>query len=190
LAKSKLVPRVPVGAIKGDPDLEKAEKQFDVILHLIGQVVVAWGEMDDTLIYVLARLSGSRPKAAGIMYYALDAFSTRLVVIRGLAQHKLKAGKKRADLIRLLDQIGKLGRTRNDIIHAVYRLIYDPKPNKWIIKKMVFRSARETLYKETLAQTGELENHLELLNSVRFGLRVFSDLVPRPRKSPRHWRLS
>src|SRR5262245_60128186 len=146
--------------------------------------------MDDTLIYVLARLSGSRPKTAGITYYALDALSTRLAVIKGLAQHKLKAGKKRADLLKMLDQIGKLGRTRNDIIHAVYRLIYDPKPNKWIIKKMVFRSASETLYKETLAQTVELENHLELLSSVRLGLRVFSGLEPRPRKSRRDWRLS
>src|SRR5262249_53963395 len=88
LAKSKLVP------VRGGPDLEKAERQFDVILHLIGQVVVAWGKMDDALIYVLARLSGSRPKAAGITYYALDALSTRLAVIKGLAQHKLKAGKK------------------------------------------------------------------------------------------------
>jgi hypothetical protein len=182
LAKSKLPP------VRGDPDLEKAERQFDVILHLIGQVVVAWGEMDDTLIYVLARLSGSRPKAAGITYYALDATSTRLAVIKGLAQHKLKARKKkRTDLLKLLDRLGKLGRTRNDIIHAVYRLIYDPKPGKWMITKMVFRSAREALYKETLAQTGELENHLEQLSDVRFRLRIFSDLVPRPREGRRHW---
>ncbi len=87
-------------------------------------------------------------------------------------------------MLKLLEQLGKLGRTRNDIIHAVYRLIYDPKPGKWIIKKMVFRSARETLYKETLAQTGELENHLEQLSNVRFGLRVFSGLTPRLRKMP------
>jgi len=86
LAKSKLLP------VQGDPDREKAERQFNVILHLIGQVVVAWGEMDDTLIYVLARLSGSRLKAAGITYYALDALSTRLAVIKGLAQHKLAKG--------------------------------------------------------------------------------------------------
>ena len=99
----------------------------------------------------------------------------------------LKARKKRDELLKLLDQLGKLGRTRNDIIHAVYRLIYDLKPNKWVIKKMVFRSARETLYKETLAQTGELENHIEQLGSVRFHLRVFCDLVPRQRKAKQPW---
>jgi len=182
LAKSKLAP------VRGDPDLDKAQRQFDVILYLIGQVVVAWGEMDDTLIHVLARLSGNRPKAAGITYYALDALSTRLAVIKGLAQHKLKAGKKkRTDLLKLLDRLGKLGRTRNDIIHAVYRLIYDPKPDKWMIKKMVFRSLRETLYRETLAQTAELEDHLEQLSDVRFRLRIFSGLVPTPRKGRRHW---
>jgi hypothetical protein len=178
LAKSSSASASP-GA---DPGLQKAENQLDVILHLIGQVVVAWGEIDEALIYLLARLSGSRPKPAGITYYALDALSTRLAVVKGLAQHKLKAGKKRSDLLRLLEKLRKLGTTRNDIIHAVYRLTYEPESGRWTIKKMVFRSARETLYKETLAQTGELENHLEQLSSVGFSLRSFCE-VPRPRRA-------
>jgi hypothetical protein len=151
---------------------EKSEHDFDVLLHLIGQVVVAWGEMDDMLIHLLARLAGFNLKAAGVTYYALDAFSTRLAVIKGLAQHKLRTGKRRTNLLEFLERLGKLGTTRNDIIHAVYRRIYDPKLGKRVIKKMVFRSARKDLYQETLAQTGELETHLKLLSDARFWLQM------------------
>jgi hypothetical protein len=150
--------------------LEAGEAKFDALLHLIGQVVVAWGEMDDLLIHLLARLAGCKLRAAGVTYYALDAFSTRLAVINGLAQHKLKAGKKRTALLEWLERLNKLGKTRNDIIHAVYRMFYDPKLGKWVIKKMVFRSARKDLYQETIAQTGELETHLQLLRNARFWL--------------------
>jgi hypothetical protein len=150
-----------------DPEYEKVQRQFDQILHLIGQVVIAWGELDDSLIRLLAHLSGSRLKAAGVTYYALDAFSTRLAVINGLAQHKLKAGRKRTDLLAFLAKLNKLGTTRNDIIYAVYHVVYDSKKRKWVIKKWVFRSARKELYLETLAQTGELETHLDRLRDAR-----------------------
>jgi hypothetical protein len=122
------------------------------------------------VIHLLARLSGSRLKAAGITYYALDAFSTRLAVIKGHAQHKLKAGKKQTDLLKFLEHLGKLGTTRNNIIHAVYRKVYDPKKGKLVIRKMVFRSARKQLHQETLAQTGELETHLQELRNAWFWL--------------------
>ena len=159
-----------------DPGYEKAQAQFDQILHLIGQVVMAWGELGDSLIHLFARLSGSRLKSAGITYYALDAFSTRLAVITGLAQHKLKASRKRTSLLEFLAKLSKLGTARNDIIHAVYRIVFDPKRGKrgkWVIKKWVFRSARKELYQETLAQTGELETHLDRLRGARDWL-VFS----------------
>ena len=112
--------------------IEKVHQQFDVILHLIGQVVIEWGELDDSLIHLLAILSGCRLRTAGITYYALDAFSTRLAVIKGLAQHKLRKGKKRTKLLEFLERLSKLGKTRNDIIHAIYRIIYDPKIEKMV----------------------------------------------------------
>jgi hypothetical protein len=161
-----------------DTDREKAQIKFDVILHLIGQVVVAWGELDNSLIHLLARLAGCKLKAAGITYYALDAFSTRFAVIEGLAQHKLKTGKKRTTLLEFLERLSKLGTTRNDIIHAVYHMVYDPKPGKWIIKKIVFPSARNDLYQETIAQTGELETHLQLLINARSWLYMNGWMTP------------
>jgi hypothetical protein len=151
-------------------DQEKVQAQFDVILHLIGQIVVAWGLLDESLIRLLARLLGCRPKAAGIAYYALDATSTRLAVIRGLAEHKLKPNKKRMNLLAFLTRLEKLGTARNDIIHAVYGIVYDPKISKWKIEKMIFRSARKELYQLTIAQTGELETHLRLLRGARLWL--------------------
>jgi hypothetical protein len=166
-----------------DPDREKAQIKFDVILHLIGQVVVAWGKLDDLLIHLLARLAGCKLKASGVTYYALDALSTRLAVIKGLAHHKLKPGKKRTALLEFLNRLQKLGTTRNDIIHAVYRMVYDPKSGKWIIKKTVFRSARNDLYQETIAQTGELETHLQLLLNARFWLYMNGWMAP-ARKLP------
>jgi hypothetical protein len=165
-----------------DPGHEKAEARFDTILHLIGQVVVGWGELDDSLIHLFARLAGCRLQAAGIAYYALDAFSTRLAVIKGLAQHKLRQGRRRKALLEFLERLKKLGNTRNDIIRAVYHIVYDPRDKKWVVKKWIFRSARKQLYQETLAQTGELENHLELLRSARFWLGMSGWLSPRSRR--------
>jgi hypothetical protein len=46
-------------------------------------------------------------KAAGIIYYALDASSTRLAVITGLAQHKLRPGKDRTEVLRKIGKIGQ-----------------------------------------------------------------------------------
>jgi hypothetical protein len=169
-----------------DPAYEKAQAQFDQILHLIGQVVIAWGELDDSLIHLLARLSGCRLKSAGITYYALDAFSTRLTVITGLAQHKLRKGKNRDNLLAILSKLSKLGTARNDIVHAVYRVVFDPKRGKrgkWVIKKWVFRSARKELYQETLAQTGELKTHLDRLRGFRTWF-ALSGWHPQPAKLP------
>jgi hypothetical protein len=139
----------------------------DEILHLIGQVVTAWAELDDSLIHLLAKLAGCQPKAAGIIYYALDAFSTRLAVIEGLARHKLKTGKRRTALLQFIERLKKLATARNDIVHAVYNVVYKPKAKGPILIKKVFRSAREQLFQETVAQTGELETHVRLLGGAK-----------------------
>jgi hypothetical protein len=171
-------------AMADDPDHEKAEAQLDQILHLIGQVVTGWAELDNSLIHLLARLAGCRPKAAGIIYYALDAFSTRLAVIKGLAQHKLRKGRDRTALLRFLDRLHQLGTTRNDIVHAVYQMVYMPQRRKTVIKKMVFRSARKAPHQETIAQTGELETHVRLLQDARLWLNIYR-WGPRSRSGPR-----
>src|SRR5205807_9267707 len=118
-------------------------------------------------IHLLSRLAGCRPKAAGIIYYALDAFSTRLSVITGLARHKLRSGRERTNLLRFLSRLQKLATTRNDIIHAVYQIVRQPKPQKSYVEKMVFRSAREILFQKTRAQAGELETHARLVRGAR-----------------------
>lgn len=153
--------------MSSDDDLDRAEAKLAQILYLIGNVVAAWAALDDPLIHLLARLAGCKPKAAGIMYYALDATRTRLTLIKGLAQHKLRKGKDRTELLKFLTRLDGLATTRNDIVHAVYQKIYDPKKDKWIIRKMVFRSVREKLYQKTVAQTGELKTHIRLLESAR-----------------------
>ena len=52
-------------------------------------------------------------------------------------------------------------------------MVYLPNPPKTIIRKMVFRSAREKLYQETIAQTGELETHVRFLRGARLWLEAF-----------------
>ena len=151
-------------------DFDLADEELAKILYLIGLVVAAWAELDDYLIRLLARLIGCKPKAAGIIYYALDAFSTRFAVINGLAQHKLKVSKKRTELLGFLKRLNKLATTRNNMIHAVYHKVYTPDSGKTVIRKAVFRSKLETLHQETLAQTGELETHLNLLAGARLWL--------------------
>lgn len=150
---------------------DDAETRFAEILYLIGAVVTAWSLLDDALIRLLAKLAGCRPKSAGIIYYALDAFSTRFAVIRGLAQHKLRPGKDRTNLLAFLKRLEKLATTRNDIVHAVYHMVYEPD-GKSYVRKMVFRSAREKLYQEMLAQTGELQTHARLVRGARTWLEL------------------
>jgi hypothetical protein len=151
---------------------QQAQDKYDQILHLIGRVVAAWARLDDPLIELLSRLAGCRPKSAAIMYYALDATSTRLAMITGLAQHKLRKGKRRTDLLAFLKRLEKLATTRNDIVHANYSVILRVKDGKLLVRKRVVRSARAQLLVDTLAQTGELATHARFVNGAGFWLLV------------------
>lgn len=139
--------------------------EHSTILYLIGLVVSGWSELDNSLIFLLSNLAKCDLKSAGVIYYALDAFSTRLSVISGLALHRMKKSKRRDQLLDFLHRLRKLATTRNDIIHAVYSL--ERSAGKTVVTKSVFRSQRDTLYVKTKAQTGELETHIERLATAR-----------------------
>jgi hypothetical protein len=68
-----------------DAEYDRIMEEFDTILHLMGQIVAAWASLDEALMQLLATLAGCEPKAAGVIYYALDAFSTRHSVATLLA---------------------------------------------------------------------------------------------------------
>ena len=43
------------------------------------------------------------------------------------AQHKLRPGKDRTALLQFLERLKKLATKRNDIVHAVYLMVYERK---------------------------------------------------------------
>ncbi len=170
-----------------DPEFARVMEEYNVILRLIGEVVTKWASLDDRLIWLLSYLAGCEPQPAGVIYYALNAFSTRYEVIKALAQHSLGEGEPRDHLLPFLDQLSRLATVRNDIVHAVYKITIDAseaeKKRKITIEKHVFRSQRKELHQKIKAQTGELVTHCNKLDNAVLFLVVFNFLAsgrPRP----------
>jgi hypothetical protein len=149
-----------------DPSSHQAQEKFDLILRLIGEVVVKWAQLDEPLIKLLASLSNCSLRAAGITFYSLNSTGARYDLLSGLARHNITGGQQQ-EVLDLISGLREHTNSRNDIIHAVYRIAYfpDKKRNKWRVTKHLFRSQRKELFVETEGQTGEIETHIKKLDA-------------------------
>ncbi len=163
-----------------------ANEKYQKILKLIGEVVAEWASLDHQLVELLGHMAKCDNRIATIIYHSLESFAPRLAILKALAQHALDL-KDRATLLDVLARLNELHKTRNDLIHASYSVHHDftKSPPRVALKKHITRSARKSFEREILAQTGEIETHLDLLYALSQFLHMF--LPPGDREAARYW---
>jgi hypothetical protein len=102
-------------AVGGDA-ASRAER--DEILRLTGEVVVAWAEIDEILSHILGCLAECDESAALVIYHTPRNFGGRLEMIQNLAKQRMPKWADRETLMRALDKLDRLSKSRNSLIHS------------------------------------------------------------------------
>lgn len=159
-------------------DPAQAQELLAQITSLIGDVVIKWAHLDNELIYLLAKLAECPTWSAGVIYYALNSFQTQLGVIRGLAKHNMDDEALQSEIVALLDRLRALQATRNEFVHSVYEIVHSPEQRRqWRVVKQTFRSERSNVITESVAQVGEIRDHLaNILDTKESLVRVHAKL--------------
>jgi hypothetical protein len=85
----------------------------------IGLITVRWAVMEHTLVGLLSQLI-LVPQAADATYHAIANFSQRKDLVKTLLDQSLKSPKHREIANRLIDNIYRMWKTRNALIHSHY----------------------------------------------------------------------
>jgi hypothetical protein len=75
-------------------------------------------------------------------------------VIKGLASHSRATKAKQADIIEALVKLRDLSKTRNDIIHAEFKIVFDPnaRSKSWNLMKTFLDQNESSLYLARISQ--------------------------------------
>jgi hypothetical protein len=167
-----------------DSEHQAAIDLMDQVMYLVGQVVNAWAILDNNLIWLIAKIAKCPTYSAGIIYYSLNAFASRLAIAKGLTQHNIDDEQRKLGVLNVLERLRSLSNTRNDIVHAEFKIVHDSKRHKkWRVTKHLFRAERQQLITEADAQIGELRDHLKRVNAITRELYALHHSFPSRKRS-------
>lgn len=132
----------------------------DIILQL-GRVTAAWGTVDFTLVELLCRLLNDDP-AGEIIYFTLGSFKSRLDVITNIVTELMDdADLRKQELLKRLNRISDLSRTRNEMVHSAMTLSEDNK-----VIRSVRRPGRETPHRWVHVNASDMAQHAQAVGHV------------------------
>lgn len=94
--------------------------------RVLGQVVSVWDRVELSLQTLFLAVTKGSSKQLIAVFHASRSGDLRIDMIRNSIKHSPIKPELLETLSKLLDRIEKLSRTRNRIIHATWRLLYEP----------------------------------------------------------------
>lgn len=119
------------------------------IARLLGEFIAAWGLLEHSLRYILAEVLSINMEASESILYALRNTSARVDIVKDVA--KRSEHPRREQIIDLLDQVERLARRRNTLLHQPLGVEQNKKVVRWD-----FRHPRKTQQRMTSLSEDEL----------------------------------
>ncbi len=138
----------------------------------IGNMIIAWSRAETSLVNVFSLVTGTDFNLATIAYYRIPSFEARCkVVLAVLEAWQLRPPARRDALVKHVQKLRSLAKTRNDWVHGLWCL--DGASQKTVV--FDFRQSEETTDRRRIVKAHDVLDHVR---AVRKRTGQISELVP------------
>lgn len=168
---------------------EKAVAERAKATQMIGEVALAWADMESALCDVLRQILAVDTEAAQIVFYTPSSFSARADIIINLLKHYVPACHYRDDLELVISKLRSLHNTRNDLIHSQYlvNLTMRPGSRESYLSRNMTHPRRKTLSSAIRNPLSIFSDHLDIMYACRQYLHHLTGISPHTATSARQW---